>query len=123
MFQLSEDEFTNLKSQIATSSWGGRRKRPYVFTEHGVLMLSSVLNTERAIKVNIQVMRIYVRLREMMMLHNEFLQRLESIERKLNGHDNQIMVIFEYLKQFEQTKQQKLEQKDRPKIGYKASKE
>ncbi|MEK7720168.1 MAG: ORF6N domain-containing protein [Bacteroidota bacterium] len=122
MFQLSVDEFINLKSQIATSSWGGRRKLPYVFTEHGVLMLSSVLNTERAIKVNIQVMRIYVRLREIMMLHDEFLQRLESIERKLNGHDNQIMVIFEYLKQFEQTKQQELEQKDRPKIGYKPSK-
>ncbi|MCK9414001.1 MAG: ORF6N domain-containing protein [Prolixibacteraceae bacterium] len=123
MFQLSEYEFANLKSQIATSSWGGRRKLPYVFTEHGVLMLSSVLNTERAIKVNIHVMRIYVRLREMMMLHDGFLRRLENIERKLNGYDNQIMVIFEYLKQFEQTKQQELEQRDRPKVGYKPSKE
>jgi len=118
MFQLSEDEFTNLKSQIATSSWGGRRKLPYVFTEHGVLMLSSVLNSDRAIKVNIQIMRIYVRIREMMMLNKDILQRLESIERKLDGQDNQIMIVFEYLNQFEQTKQQKLEQKNRPKIGY-----
>lgn len=121
MFQLSEDEFKNLKSQFATSSWGGRRKLPYVFTEHGVLMLTSVLNSERAIKVNIQVMRIYVRLREMIMLHKDILQRLESIERKLNGHDSKIMVVFEYLKKFEETKQQESKQKDRPKIGYKPS--
>lgn len=120
MFQLSEDEFKNLKSQFATSSWGGRRKLPYVFTEHGVLMLTSVLNSERAIKVNIQVMRIYVRLREMIILHKDILQRLESIEKKLNGHDSKIMVVFEYLKRFEEMKQQESKQKDRPKIGYKS---
>jgi hypothetical protein len=92
-----------------------------VFTEHGVLMLTSVLNSERAIKVNIQVMRIYVRLREMIMLHKDILQRLESIEKKLNGHDSKIMVVFEYLKKFELTKQQESKQKNRPKIGYKPS--
>ena len=59
MFQLDEKEWENLKSQNATSSWGGRRKKPYAFTEHGVLMLSSVLNSDRAIQVNIQIMRIY----------------------------------------------------------------
>ena len=123
MFQLSEDELKNLMSQFATSSWGGHRKLPFVFTEHGVLMLSSVLNSERAIKVNIQIMRIYVRIREMMMLHKDILPRLESIERKLNGQDNKITVVFEYLKQFEQTKQQESKQKDCPKIGYKPSKE
>ncbi len=123
MFQLTQEESENLKSQIATSSWGGRRSLPYVFTEHGVLMLSSVLNSDLAIKVNIQIMRIYVRIREMMMLNKDILQRLEGIERKLNGQDNQIMVVFEYLKQFEQTKQQELEQKNRPKIGYKPPKE
>ena len=63
MFQLTETEFENLKSQIATSSWGGRRKLPYVFTEHGVLMLSSVLNSDLAIKVNIQIMRVYTEIR------------------------------------------------------------
>ena len=64
MFQLTESEFKNLKSQIATSSWGGRRKPPFCFTEHGVLMLSSILNSERAIKVNIQIMRIFTKIRE-----------------------------------------------------------
>jgi hypothetical protein len=122
MFQLSEEEFKNLISQFATSSWGGRRKLPLVFTEHGVLMLSSVLNSERAIKVNIQVMRIYIRMREMMMLHKDIMPRLESVERKLNLHDNRITVVFEHLKQFEHFKQQELKQKVRPKIGYKLSK-
>lgn len=122
MFQLSEEECKNLISQFATSSWGGRRKLPLVFTEHGVLMLSSVLNSERAIKVNIQVMRIYIRMREMMMLHKDILPRLESIERQLNGQDNRITVVFERLKQFEQAKQQDLKQKVRQKIGYKLSK-
>jgi hypothetical protein len=121
MFQLSENEYKNLMSQIAISSWGGRRKLPYVFTEHGVLMLSSVLNSERAIKVNIQVMRIYVRIRELMMLDKNIVQRLETIERKLNGQDNKIKVVFDYLKQFEHIKQQESKQRDRPRIGYKPS--
>ncbi len=119
MFQLSNDEYQNLKSQIAISSWGGRRKPPYAFTEHGVLMLSSVLNSERAIKVNIQIMRVYVRIREMILLNKDILQRLEGIERKLSDHDNQIMLIFEYLKQFEEAKQQQLEQTNRKRIGFK----
>ncbi len=94
---------------------------PFAFTEHGVLMLSTVLNSERAIKVNIQVMRIYVRLREMMILHKDILQRLDGIDRKLAEHDNQVMVVFEYLKQFEKAKQEELEYKNRPRIGYKPS--
>lgn len=122
MFQLTEAEYKNLMSQNATSSWGGRRNRPFVFTEHGVLMLSSVLNSERAIKVNIQVMRIYVRIRELMMLDKNIIQRLESIEGKLNGQDKKITVVFEYLKQFEQIRQLESKQRDRPRIGYKPSK-
>lgn len=119
MFQLSYDEYQNLKSQFATSSWGGSRKLPYAFTEHGVLMLSSVLNSERAIKVNIQVMRVYVRIREMIMLNKDILLRLEGIERKLTDNDNQIMLIFEYLKQFEEAKQQQVLQENRKRIGFK----
>ena len=65
MFQLSEEEWNILKSQNATSSWGGRRTLPYVFTEHGVLMLSSILKSDRAIEVNIQIMRIFTKMREM----------------------------------------------------------
>jgi len=119
MFQLTKEEFYNLKSQFATSSWGGRRKIPYAFTEHGVLMLSSVLNSERAIKVNIQIMRIYVRIREMIMLNKDVLQRLEGIERKMSEQDNNIMLIFEYLKQFEEAKQQQFMQENRKRIGFK----
>ena len=119
MFQLTKEEFENLKSQFATSSWGGRRKLPYAFTEHGVLMLSSVLNSERAIKVNIQIMRIYVRIREMIMLNKDVLQRLEGIERKMSEHDSNIMLIFEYLKQFEEAKQQQSNQENRNRIGFK----
>jgi hypothetical protein len=119
MFQLVKEEFEILKSQFATSSWGGRRKLPYAFTEHGVLMLSSVLNYERAIKLNIQIMRIYVRIREMIMLNKDVLQRLEGIERKISEHDNNIMLIFEYLKQFEEAKQLQSKQENRKRIGFK----
>ena len=85
-------------------------------------MLSSILKSERAIKVKIQIMRIYVKIREMMMLDKDILMRLESMDQKLTGHDNQIMVVFEYLKQFEKAKQQELKQKDRPMIGFKPRK-
>lgn len=119
MFQLTETEFENLKSQIATSSWGGRRTLPYAFTEHGVLMLSSVLNSDLAIKVNIQIMRVYTKIRNMLATHKDLLLKFEQFETKLADHDDKIMLIFEYLKQFEKAKQQELEQKNRPEIGYK----
>lgn len=123
MFELTIEENEIIRLQFVTLKRGQHSKYlPFAFTEQGVAMLSSVLNSERAIMVNIQIMRIYVRIREMMMLNKDILQRLESIERKLNGQDNQIMVVFDYLKQFEQTKQQDIEQKNRPKIGYKPSK-
>jgi len=72
MFQLTGIEFENLKSQIATSSWGGRRKLPFAFTEHGVLMLTSVLNSDLAIKVNIQIMRVYSKIRNMLATTKNF---------------------------------------------------
>lgn len=122
MFQLSEDEFENLKSQIATSSWGGRRKLPYAFTEHGVLMLSSVLNSELAIKVNIQIMRVYTKIRNMLASHKDLLQKFDTLEEKLAEHDNHIMLLLEYIKQFEKIKQEELEYKNRPRIGFKPPK-
>jgi hypothetical protein len=119
MFQLTEKEWGNLKSQnVVLTGWGGRRKLPNVFTEHGILMLSSVLNSERAIKVNIQIMRVYVRIRELMMAHKDIINRLDKVERKQDDQDNSIMLIFEYLKQFEESKQQQLEQAHRKKLGY-----
>jgi hypothetical protein len=99
MFQLTEAEWENLKSQNATSSWGGRRKIPYAFTEHGVLMLSSVLNSERAIQVNIQIMRIYTKLKGMIVDHKDILHKLEKLEGKVNKHDENFKVVFDYLRE------------------------
>jgi hypothetical protein len=113
MFQLTDEEFENLRSQFATSSWGGRRVAPYAFTEHGVLMLSSVLNSERAIGVNIQIMRIYTKMRELLMTNQEILLKLEQLERKVDGHDEDIQVIFAYLKQLLDPPQE-----PRPRIGF-----
>jgi hypothetical protein len=97
MFQLTETEFENLKSQIATSSWGGRRKSPYVFTEHGVLMLSSVLNSERAISVNIQIMRIFTKVREMLTDNLSVKLEIQEIKKKLANQDKNIELVFTYL--------------------------
>lgn len=116
MFQLNGEEFINLKSQFATSRWGGTRKLPFAFTEHGVLMLSSVLNSERAIKVNIQIMRVYIRMRELMISHTDILLKLEELERKISSHDKQILLIFEYLKKLIAP-----ETKSRKRVGYKIS--
>jgi hypothetical protein len=118
MFQLNEIEFENLKSQIATSSWGGRRKLPFAFTEHGVLMLSSVLNSKSAIKVNIQIMRVYTKIRNMLATHQDLLLKFEQFELKFAEHDDKIILILEYLKQFEKSKQQETDQRNRSKIGY-----
>ena len=118
MFQLTEAEWENLKSQNATSSWGGRRKIPYAFTEHGVLMLSSVLNSDRAIQVNIQIMRIYAKLREMLMTNKDILLKLEKLERRVIKHDQDIKVVFGYLKELLNPKTEPMR-----KIGFKHKKE
>ena len=100
MFTLTTEEWQNLKSQNATSnSWGGRRKLPNVFTEHGVLMLSSVLNSEQAIKTNIQIMRIYTKMRQMLITHQDLLLKFNELETKVGKHDQSISQIFAYLKQ------------------------
>ncbi|MEI6310882.1 MAG: ORF6N domain-containing protein [Bacteroidota bacterium] len=83
MFQITEFEYQNLKSQNATSSWGGRRKLPFAFTEHGVLMLSSVLNSTIAIEVNIKIMRVYTKLKEIMMNHQDITLKLVTIEKQV----------------------------------------
>jgi len=119
MFQLNNEEFAVLRSQFATSSWGGRRTNPYAFTEHGVLMLSSVLNSDRAIKVNIRIIRIFSKMREILSNHQEILIKIDKIQQQLAEHDNSILLIFEYIKELEQEKQQLTEQMNRKKIGYK----
>ncbi|MBI4712237.1 MAG: ORF6N domain-containing protein [Planctomycetes bacterium] len=99
MFQLNNAEFQNLRSQIVTSSWGGRRYLPFAFTEQGVAMLSSVLNSERAVLVNIQIMRAFVQLRGLIMTHKELVSRLDALERKYGEHDVKIKYIFEAMRQ------------------------
>jgi hypothetical protein len=123
MFEFTNGEWSDLKSQNATSSWGGRRKLPSVFTEHGILMLSSVLNSPTAIKVNIQIMRLFTRMREMIASHQEIFKQLDEIRNSVKGHDNQLQMIFEYLKQFEASKQQDFDQQNRKKIGYRSKRD
>jgi len=96
MFQLSGKEFASLKSQFVISSWGGlRRSAPYAFTEQGVAMLSSVLRSGRAIRVNIEIMRAFVRLRQMLASHAELARKLAALERK---YDAQFKVVFDAIR-------------------------
>ena len=100
MFQLKPQELANLKFQFGTSSWGGRRRsRPYVFTEQGIAMLSSVLNSERAIKVNIAIMRAFVKLRQMLDTNRELASKFSELERRVGKHDEEIAVILETIRQ------------------------
>ncbi len=100
MFQLAKDEAESLRSQIAISKIGrgGRRSLPYVFTEQGVAMLSSVLNSERAIEVNITIMRAFVKLRQMLESNDELNRKFAAVIRKLSTHDKYFKVVFDELK-------------------------
>ena len=95
VFQVTAEELRNLKSQIVISSWGGRRHLPYAFTEQGVAMLSSVLNSERAVKVNIAIMRTFVKLRETLQTNREFAE----LEKRVGKHDQEIAAIIEAIRQ------------------------
>jgi hypothetical protein len=98
MFQLTVEEWENLKCQIGTSRWGGdRRALPYVFTEQGVAMLSSVLKSQKAVQVNIMIMRAFVRLRQMVSLNRALAKRLAALERRLTGHDTDILHIYQVI--------------------------
>lgn len=99
-----KEEWTNLKSQFVISSWDGRRKEPFAFTEHGVLMLSSVLNSKQAIQVNIRIMRIFNQIRTAIMGITdirleiaEIKQTVETISKKQRGHDQNIELLFDYI--------------------------
>ncbi len=96
MFQLTKEEALNLKSQNAISSWGGTRKSPRVFTQEGVAMLSSVLNSERAIMANIQIMWVFVQLRRMLLTNADFRRKIEAMEKK---YDKQFAIVFQAIKQ------------------------
>jgi len=118
MFELTQIELQNLRRQIGTSSWGGIRYSPMAFTEQGVAMLSSVLNSKQAIMVNIKIIRVFTKMRELLETHKEILQKLEELQKKDIEQDNKIMLIFEYLKQLEENKIKQLEQSNRKRIGF-----
>jgi hypothetical protein len=99
MFQLTKEEDANLKSQIVTSSWGGaRRATPYAFTEHGVAMLSSVLQSPRAVQVNIAIVRVFVKFREILASHTDLLRRVDELERKQSAQGLKVDQVFAAIK-------------------------
>lgn len=119
MFQLYEEEYKNLIFQIGISSWGGNRKLPYAFTEQSVSMLSGVLRSERAIQVNIRIMRIFTRIKHILNNHSELNLEIEKIKNKLNNHDKNLEIVFNYLDELisKNTDQNKF-----PEIGFKVGK-
>jgi len=115
MLQLTKEEFDSLRSQIVISKGkGGRRYLPYVFSEQGVAMLSSVLKSKRAIEVNVAIMRAFVKLRETLATHKELSRKLADLERKMGDHDEQIQAIFEAIRQLMAPP----DTKKKKKIGY-----
>ncbi|MGH8821729.1 MAG: ORF6N domain-containing protein [Rhodoferax sp.] len=94
MFQLSAQEFENLRSQTVTSSWGGRRKLPLVFTEHGTIMAASVLNSVRAIEMSVYVVRAFVQLRELLVDHQTLADKLAALERRVSHHDGALAEVI-----------------------------
>jgi len=121
MFEMSSDEIKNWRSQIVTSNSDkmGLRYPPFCFTEHGVVMLSSILNSDFAIQINIQIVRIFTRMRDIISSNKDILTKLESMQNQLDQHGNQFLVIFKYLEKMETDKQVMEEQKNRKRIGFK----
>lgn len=115
MFQLTRQEMEILKSQFATSSWGGRRYQPLAFTEQGVAMLSSVLKSKRAIQINVHIMRVFTELREMLLTHRDLREKIEAMESK---YDKRFRVVFEAIRRL-------VDEKDEPvgKIGFREEKQ
>ena len=116
MFELTDTEYEILRSQFGTSSWGGNRYLPLVFTEQGIAMLSSVLNSPLAIKVNIQIIRVFSKIRETLSDGLNMKLDIEEIKKKLTNHDKNIELVFSYLDELMEKQDNKVE---RNKIGYK----
>lgn len=119
MFEMTKEEFKNWRSQFVTSNSSdkmGLRYTPFVFTEHGILMLSSVLNSPRAIAVNIKIIRVFTKIREMLIDNLDVKLEIENIKKKLSNHSKNIELVFNYLDELIEKKEN---QKSRTKIGYK----
>jgi hypothetical protein len=120
MFELTKQEFDNLRSQFGTSNWGGNRYAPLVFTEQGVAMLSSVLNSPTAIRVNIQIIRVFTKIREILTDNLSVKLEIEEIKKKLSNHSKNIELVFNYLDELIEKKDN---EKPRKEIGYKAGRD
>ncbi len=116
LFQLTPDEFEILKSQFVTSSWGGTRKLPYAFTDQGVAMLSSVLRSKKAIQVNIQIMLIFSKVREILLDSLNLKLDIEKIKKRLSNQDRNIELVFTYLNELIEKQQNP---QPRKRIGFK----
>ena len=114
MFQVNEDEFKILISQNVTSSWGGTRKMPYAFTEHGILMLSNLISSGRAVSVSIQIIRVFTKLRQMLSTHEDLKKKIEDMEKK---YDHQFKIVFDAIRKLITD-----DQKPKPKIGFERTK-
>ena len=119
MFELNDEEFEDWRRQFGTSNEDrmGLRYKPFAFTEEGVAQLSTVLNSERAIKVNIQIIRMFTKMRSFMLSNKDILRKLDEIERRYNDHDKKIEAIFNYLKKLKSADQTLSDFKNRNRIG------
>ena len=116
MFELTENEFKNLRSQFVTSSWGGQRYLPFVFTEHGVLQLASVLKSKRAKKMSIRIIEVFVKMRQMLTDNLTLKLDIEEIKKKLVNQDKNIELVFNYLDELMEKQENPIPRKQ---IGFK----
>ena len=119
MFRLANEEFANLRSQIVTSSHGGKRYAPYVFTEHGVTMLASVLKSEKARKMNIAIVRAFIALRKMAIQYADIIEQIAQIKDKVSNHDAQLNQIYDAIENLLDDKMEKGQNNKREPIGFK----
>ncbi len=122
MFQLSRQEFKKLKSQFVISSWGGTRKLPFAFTEHGVTMLSNLLKSKKAIKMSIAVVRAFIALKQLALEQNGLPDKLEELRKELHGrideHDTQLAAIYDAIENLLDDKSEQKKWEDRERIGF-----
>ena len=122
MFELTKKEWNNLRSQFASSSWGGIRYPPFAFTEHGVTMLASILNSDRAIKMNIAIVRAFISLKQVVLRHKDLAERLEELRKELHErigeHDTQLAAIYDAIENLLDEKAEQKNWKERERIGY-----
>jgi hypothetical protein len=119
MFQLTREDADHVRSQYVTFNNWKIKYLPYAFTEHGILMLASVLNSEKANRINFLIIDTFIKLRDMISLRTDVLTQLEQVQNRLSTHDNRIMAIFKYLKELDKLRQAEKLQKERTRIGFK----